>query len=431
VSAQLPAAAEPESVTAAEFAAAMARFAPFEPRPSLAVAVSGGPDSMALAWLARDWVRAQGGALLALIVDHGLRPGSADEARRVRARLLAAGIPAEVLTWQPDTAATRLEERARAARYALLREACRRHGILHLLTGHHLDDQLETVAMREARGSGPVGLMGMPAERFFAEVRLLRPLLTFPRARLAATVRQAGLVVEQDPLNLDLRFARARLRATGVDRTRLLQLRDHAVAVRREREEAVARLACCAVTLSPLGWAELARTPFEEADAEIAALLLARLITTVAGREHPPRFAQTWRTLARLRQASERAMTLGGCVLRRRARTWTICREPHAVPRRITFAGPAAVQFDGRFHVWVGVKGWFELASLAEVQRQGLLSLSGGEIARIPAAARLSLPVLLRDGAVVAAPPGYRAARSLPIEVRFLPRRRFLEAVFA
>lgn len=431
MSARLLAAAEVEPITPAEFAAAMARFAPFEPQPSLAVAVSGGPDSMALAWLARDWVRAERGTLVALIVDHGLRPGSADEARRVRARLLAAGIAAEVLTWQPEDGATRLEERARAARYALLREACRRHGILHLLTGHHLDDQLETVAMREARGSGVVGLIGMPAERFFGEVRLLRPLLSFPRARLAATVRQAGLEVEHDPLNLDLRFARARLRATGLDRPRLLRLRDDAAAVRRESDEAVARLACRAVTLSPLGWAELARAPFAEAEEEIAALLLARLVTTIAGREYPPRFERTRRTVARLRQGSERALTLGGCVLRRRARTWTICREPAAVPRRLTFTGPATVQFDGRFHVGVEVEGWFELVPLAEVQRRGLLSLSGGALTRMPAAARLSLPVLLRDGTVLAAPPGYRAAQGLRIEVRFLPRRRFLEALFA
>lgn len=408
----------------------MARFAPFEPRPQIAVAVSGGPDSTALALLARDWVRQQRGSLLALIVDHGLRPGSDAEARRVRARLAAAGIPAEVLTWQPGTGTAGIEERAREARYALLREACRSHGILHLLPGHHLDDQLETVAMREARGSGRVGLAGMPAERFFEEVRLLRPLLGFPRARLEATVRRAGLAVESDPLNLDPRFARARLRAAGLDRARLSALREQAAAVRLGLEEAAARLACRAVALRSLGWAELARAPFDEADEEVATLLLARLVTTIAGRDHPPRGERTQRAVARLREGAETALTLGGCVLRRRARTWTVCREPAAVPRRVAFDGPATVQFDGRFRVRVGEEGRFELLSSAEARRRGILPPRGGEPAGIPAAARLALPVLLRDGVVLAAPPAYRVAPALRIEVGFVPRRRFLEASF-
>jgi len=409
----------------------MARFAPFEPRPRIAVAVSGGPDSTALALLARDWVRTQRGSLLALIVDHRLRPGSAEEACRVRARLAAAGVPAEVLTWQGGSTGTAgLEERAREARYALLRAACRSHGILHLLTGHHLDDQLETVAMREARGSGPVGLAGMPAERFFEEVRLLRPLLRFPRARLEATVRRAGLAFEADPLNLDPRFARARLRATGFDRARLLALRDRAAAVRRELEEAVARLACRAVALRPLGWAELARAPFDEAGEEVATLLLARLVTTIAGRDHLPRGERTRRAVVRLREGADRALTLGGCVLRRRARTWTVCREPAQVPRSLAFTGPATVQFDGRFRVRVGAEGRFELLSVAEALRRDILPPADAERTGMPAAARLSLPVVVRDGVVLAAPPAYRVARLLHIEVGFVPRRRLLEASF-
>lgn len=411
----------------------MARFAPFEPAPRLAVAVSGGPDSTALALLARDWVRARSGEILGLVVDHGLRPASAAEAARVRARLGAVGIPCEVLRWEGTKPTTRIEERAREERYRLLRRACREHRILHLLTGHHLDDQLETVAMRRERGSGALGLAGMPAERFFGEVRLLRPLLDIPRARLEATVRAAGLAVERDDLNLDLRFARARLRRRDLDRRSLLALAREAAVRRRRLEEELCRLAVDAVELRTLGWALLCRDPFDRAPGELAALLLARLVTTIGGREHPPRRQRLATALARLRAGGPQALTLGGCVLRRRAGSWSVCREPAAVASAGPFRPPCCVGFDHRFRVAVEGPAPFEIVSVREALRLGIRCPRVEEPCDgtpLPAAARLSLPVILSDGEPIALPPAYRATRGWRTGVSFEPRRRFLEAPF-
>ncbi len=140
----------------------MATLGPFEATPALAVAVSGGPDSLALAMLAKAWSDARGGSLVALTVDHGLRPESTGEARQVGRWLKKRGIPQRILRWDGPKPGSALQAEARSARYALLTGWCRARGILHLLLGHQREDQAETVLMRLERGSGPDGLAAMP-----------------------------------------------------------------------------------------------------------------------------------------------------------------------------------------------------------------------------------------------------------------------------
>ena len=197
--------AAPEPVGAAEFARLIAPLGPFEPRPRLAVAVSGGRDSLALTLLAHDWATAQGGEVTGLCVDHGLRPESGKEARQTRAWLADHGIDCRILRWTPDR---RSQAAARAARYRLMTNWCRQRGMLHLLLAHHGDDQAGTVAIRRARGSGVDGLAGMAPVSRRNGVRLLRPLLGVSRDRLTATLRDRGQVWIDDPSNLDPKCAR-------------------------------------------------------------------------------------------------------------------------------------------------------------------------------------------------------------------------------
>jgi tRNA(Ile)-lysidine synthase len=168
------------------------------------VAVSGGPDSVALLLLA---AAACPGRVAAATVDHGLRPASADEARFVASLCAARGIPHAILT--PDAPiGGSLQASARAARYALLEAWRAREGIDWLLTAHHLDDQAETVLMRLNRGAGVAGLSGVRA----VNGRVLRPLLGWRRAELAGIVAAAGIAAIDDPSNADPRFDRVRMR---------------------------------------------------------------------------------------------------------------------------------------------------------------------------------------------------------------------------
>src|SRR5262245_55954926 len=175
-----------------EFTALMERLGPFEARPHLAVAVAGGRDSLCLALLLHRWVQGRRGRITALTVDHRLRPESAAEAARVRRWLATHGIAHRTLRWQRGdarSATSGLQAAAREARYRLLCSACRELGILHLALAHQRDDQAETFLLRLDRQSGPDGLAAIAPIADRQGIRLLRPLLPVPRARLAATLQ--------------------------------------------------------------------------------------------------------------------------------------------------------------------------------------------------------------------------------------------------
>jgi tRNA(Ile)-lysidine synthase len=202
-------------LTDGELAAALEAIGGFEARPLIAVAVSGGPDSLALIILADRWARQRGGEAWALTVDHGLRPESAEEARTVAGWLTDRCISHETLVWAGAKPQSGIQEAAREARYRLLGQWCRAHGVLHLLTAHHREDQVETYLIRRRAGSGIDGLAGMSAVRELAGCRLVRPLLSVPRARLLAVLKEEDQPFLSDPSNLDPAFERARLRAAA------------------------------------------------------------------------------------------------------------------------------------------------------------------------------------------------------------------------
>lgn len=177
----------------------------------LAVAVSGGPDSLALLLLA---TADRAPLVTALTVDHGLRPESAAEAAQVARTAATLGVPHRTLSWEGPKPAADLQSAARAARYTLLAAACADTGAGWLLTAHHADDQAETLLLRLARGSGLSGLAGTRALRPLAlGVTLARPLLGWRKAELVALCEAAGLTPAADPSNEDPRFDRTRARA--------------------------------------------------------------------------------------------------------------------------------------------------------------------------------------------------------------------------
>jgi len=403
----------------------MARFAPFEPRPVLAVAVSGGADSLCLALLAADWARSLGGQAIGLTVDHRLRPASTDEARQVGAWLARQGIAHEILDWTGAKPATGRPAAAREARHRLLGRWCEERFVLHLLLAHHRGDQAETLALRREDGSGPDGLAGMAAERATPWGRLLRPLLTLPKARLEATLRARGQQWIEDPSNLDDRQARVRLRRTIAaaesEETLAAQARDAGFA-RRARERRVADALARHVALRPEGYASIAPGLFDLPD-DLACAALARVILAVGDRDYAPRSIGLDNLLTHLRGRSGRARTLGGCRILPRQGAWLVAREPartespqafngltacwdrfrvtlpeaahtrgltlgaqgnarppgnEAVPGAVRDGLPAIRDLDGIVAVphlrWVrpGAEGWFRSAIVWTVPRQGL-----------------------------------------------------------
>ena len=199
---------------AERFAADLTALAP--PGARLGIAVSGGPDSLALLLLA---AAARPGAIEAATVDHRLRPGSAADAAHVAAICAKLNIPHATLTTRwTDPPTANLQASAREERYALLSEWARERQLTAVATAHHADDQAETLLMRLARGAGIAGLGGArPSRPLTDTIALIRPLLTWRRANLAAIVARAGLTPLDDPANRDPRHDRARLRAMLAD----------------------------------------------------------------------------------------------------------------------------------------------------------------------------------------------------------------------
>ncbi len=293
-----------EPVGAAEFERLMAPLGPFEPEPRLAVAVSGGADSLALALLTHGWTASRAGSACALIVDHALRPEATAEAEWAARILQKQGLQARILGLGDLPHGSALAARARKARYQALAAACSGAGILHLLLGHHAADQAETVLIRGLGGSGPAGFAGMAALTETHAVRLLRPLLAVPPGRLRATLRAAGMPWIEDPSNFNSRALRARLRAERRDRDgagaatlALCAAAAAAGAARAAWGAALADALAAGASLRPEGFAILSgqRLP---ADA------LAALMRVVAGRDFPPSPARVARLAAAPRPAT-------------------------------------------------------------------------------------------------------------------------------
>jgi tRNA(Ile)-lysidine synthase len=174
------------------------------PGARLGLAVSGGPDSLAMLLLAHDSMPHQ---IAAATVDHGLRAEAADEACYVAEICAKRGIRHEIL--KPIIPISgNLQSNARQARYALLEKWADDQGCAFIATAHHADDQLETVLMRLARGSGVDGLSGIRAENG----RIIRPLLGFSKAELIAICEQFGVKPIADPSNANLEFDRVKMR---------------------------------------------------------------------------------------------------------------------------------------------------------------------------------------------------------------------------
>lgn len=278
-----------------------------------AVGVSGGSDSLALMLLLRDWAQAaRVPPPLVLCVDHGLRPESKAEARKVTAWARRAGLTAKVLTATTPLPASDVEAAARAVRYRLLGECARKRHLAAVYVAHTEDDQAETFLIRLARGSGVDGLAAMQAVApypapGFRQIALVRPLLGLSRQVLQDHLKAAGQPWVEDPMNGDPHFHRVRIRQAwpqlellGLSRSRLVMAAGHLGRARSALETAA--LAVLVRVCRPHGQGILMdRTALAAAPVELALRALATVLMQVSANPYRPRF--------------ERLMTLFGAVL--------------------------------------------------------------------------------------------------------------------
>jgi tRNA(Ile)-lysidine synthase len=399
----------------------MARFA-FPKQPHVAVAVSGGADSMALALLAAEWASKNKVRLTALTVDHKLRPEAADEARQVEAWLSARGIAHQTLTWD-DGANVRALNRsaqdvARDARYALLTDWARANGCFHILLAHHADDQIETFFMRLARGSGVQGLACMDTQTLWRVTNLYRPLLAFSKEQLIETCRARGQAWIEDPSNTNPKYTRSRFRQSraileteGLTRERLLATIAHLQRARAALNHDYAKLDAKACIWSPLGMATLLARRLFAAPDEVSLRLLGNVLRRVSGQIYGPRFERLERLHHTLKAGDVPTATLHGCCVTRRADAITVMREPSAIAESAVLSSHASLIWDGRFDILTGdiPAGWRVRAyQPGDKAFWKTIQGSGGCDSRvldgIPATLRKTLPVIADENGPVAMP---------------------------
>ena len=413
---------------------ARALFACFRDRDHVALAVSGGSDSLALMHLAARWARQAPRAprLSVLSVDHGLRPQAAVEAGEVCRLARGLGLAADVLRWQGDKPDSGIQAAARAARYGLLGAWCAEHGAA-LAVAHTREDQAETVLMRLMRGSGLDGLCGMADESrvpfMTAHVPLLRPLLDVPRARLRASLRAAGLAWVEDPSNDDVAYERVRLRKAlgelGLDVEALGRSARRLQRARAALNEIRDGWLAAHFTCHGHGWGAFSLAALLTQPRDIRLRILHFAAATFGPGGHV-NLAGLERLEGWLSGGTGRARVFGGVRFVRRKAALVAGREPGRIAARAILApGAPGALWDGRFHVEAA-----GLAAAVEVRALQDASLPEDFAARpaaIPAFVWAGQPVVMAAGRLVAAPlAGWRAqdAPMADLAVRFAKCRK-------
>jgi tRNA(Ile)-lysidine synthase len=382
----------------------------------LALALSGGGDSMALLQIAAGWARDHGRPLLALTVDHGLGPDSARWTAFAADAARAAGADGRALLWTGPKPATGLPAAARAARHRLLAEAARAAGARVILFAHTADDVAESELMR-ADGSTLGRLRDWSPSPAWPEGRglmLLRPMLDVGRAELRAWLKGQGANWIDDPANEDPRFARARARASL-----LPSGEEGAHADRRGGKRGYATSRPGPDTTRPPASGPLPLPLGEgtfQIDRAISARTLAAVLVCAGGGDRPPRGDSLDRLLTRLRTGEAFTAVLCGARLEARPDHILVTREAGEFARRprppLPLVPGVETVWDGRWALAVAEPGWSvvpaagRLAALSKADRARLNAL--------PSAARGAAPVLIRYGETAPVLAGTAAgARSL------------------
>lgn len=434
---------EDAAIGEAEFAQLMASFEPFQSNPTVAVACSGGADSLALTLLLHDWANKRDGKATALIVDHGLRKEAGKEAKTTADALSKLGIESEILRYEGSKPAGDVQAAARTIRYDLLSRWCVKAGALHLAVAHHRDDQAETALLRLGRGSGVDGLAAMSPVVETRDFRIVRPLLHVPSKRLRATVSARQITPIEDPSNHDRAFARVRVRSLssvlageGMTSTRLADTATRLARARSALEEQTACLLARSAVIHTSGYGQFDPVPVRKVHPEIALRALSKIVTCIGGNDYPPRLARVERAYSWICDGMPGGgRTLSGCRLLPRRGKVLVCRESAAAKSRLPAKGE---QFwDGRFRLHLGKRRFGEIRRLGnEGWRIAVTALPELRSLPIPPAVRASLPSVWRGEELRSVPHlGYlngkwRSPVTHPHKAVFAPRRPLMPARF-
>lgn len=429
-------------IEAREFDSVMDALPPVRDARHVAVAVSGGSDSMALALLMRDWAATAGKRLTALTVDHGLRPESGEEAAQVAKWLASQRIDAVTLAWQGGKPQSNLQAAARIARYELMGDWCAANDVSSLALAHQLEDQAETFLLRLGRGSGVYGLAAMePCLKPSAPGApwRIRPLLDVPKARLKATLEACCQEWIEDPSNLLAKYARVRVRAlseplasVGITPERLAATAKHLARARSFIESQADAVLAESAELRLGGYCRVNVNRLVAAHEEVGLRALSRILMAVSGADYPPRFERLERLWSTLASGSlGGGATLLGCRVKPAGTDQVVVfREARSIGRPVDLNVGEAAIWDGRYQFRLEKE--VELDSpivIDRLGREGWKALSqaapGLSVPGLPDIVQHAGPALWDSAGLLAAPAHNYFRPKTPenwrVKVEFLP----------
>jgi tRNA(Ile)-lysidine synthase len=328
---------------------------------TIAVAVSGGADSLCLALLLKEWIKSPDD-IVALTVDHKLRPDSTTEAQQVGQWMKHHGISHHILTveWEGAQPTARIQEQARKKRYNLLRNWCHKNNITVLATAHHLDDQVETFLMRLEAGSGLDGLTVMRTTSMQEDLTILRPLLTFPKDRLIQTLRERfHQEWAEDPTNTTQKYARGRLRNVleAIENKRnIAEMINLTVNKLQHSLDCLEDLTNNALEdiaqFHPLAYITVKQEKLNALHPEIQRRLLRKVMSSLTQTKYPIRHRSLEQLIENLRN-DETTVTCGGCVFSKKADQLYVVREMKNLPNPVALSDNERISWDRRFELEV------------------------------------------------------------------------------
>lgn len=335
-------------------------FTPLNDFSKIALAVSGGADSICLLLAFHDWASRSGwdGTCEVLTVDHQLRSESREEAGFVKRLSSTLGIPCFVLDWSGEKPSSGVQEAARNARYQLMASHIAVSGSEVIVLAHHLDDQAETFLDRLTRGSGISGLSAMAPDEPFGPhgLRLIRPFLEVPKDRLVATLKARNQAWREDPSNQDEKYKRSRLRkiSNGLKEEGLSAERIAATArqLRRSRaalESMLAHIFFDHVEEHPAGPLRVQMQSYQGLAEEFRLRLLILMIERTTGRLHQPKLRKIEALDQRILAENSGRQTLGGAVIASNQDTVFIWKEVGREPPEALLEVTGSGCWDNRF----------------------------------------------------------------------------------
>ena len=360
---------------------------PLPPRTPIGVAVSGGADSLCLAFHLSIYAKTNRLILKAVTVDHGLRPESKDEAKWVHTLLTSWGIEHTTLLWRGSKPKTHIEELAREKRYDLIQTWARKNRIKNLFLAHHLDDQAETFWLRLSHGSGTDGLSAMTDRTASGDLWLCRPFLGLPKTALENDLKKKRISWCHDSMNDDETYERVRWRKRqeqlsrwGLTPALLGRITNRFSRIREALDFYVARFTDALLDFSPKGFASVQEQAFLSLPDEIRLRVLKKALEIIADDTSPV----SLESLERWISLFPRKSTLAGCVLVRQGGLLFIARESSRMP------SPKKIQ----------IRKWTRWDRFMVLSSSPLQIQAGSDDKSIPFSVRQSVPKIITTSPV-------------------------------